>query len=139
MTSVIESASNEKIKAASKLAVSAKERKEKSSFLLEGLRLCRDAAECGVSVRTFFYTQNAFEKHEADVRFISSKAENTFLISKAAAQKLSDTQTPQGFFCACPLSGRTTFARLSESAGQGASRRMQQRPQTAQSSLPKPI
>ncbi len=101
MTSVIESASNEKIKAASKLAVSAKERKEKNSFLLEGLRLCRDAAECGVSVRTFFYTQNAFEKHEADVRFISSKAENTFLISKAAALKLSDTQTPQGFFCVC--------------------------------------
>lgn len=101
MTSVIESASNEKIKSAAKLALSAKERKEKNSFLLEGLRLCRDAAECGVSIKTFFYTQNAFEKHEADIRFISSKAENTYIVSKAVSLKLSDTQTPQGFFCVC--------------------------------------
>lgn len=98
---IIESASNEKIKAAAKLAVSSKERREKNRFLLEGLRLCRDAAECGVSVETFFYTQNAFEKHETDVRFISSKAEKTFMISKAVALKLGDTQTPQGFFCVC--------------------------------------
>ncbi len=101
MTGVIESASNEKIKTAAKLAVSSKERKEKNSFLLEGLRLCRDAAECEITVRTFFYTKIALEKHEADVRFISSKAENTFQISNAAAAKLSDTQSPQGFFCVC--------------------------------------
>ncbi len=100
---VIESASNEKIKNAAKLSSSSKERKEKREFFLEGLRLCRDAAECGVSVKSFFYTEAALEKHGADVEFISSKAEEVFMVSKAAAQKMSDTQNPQGFFCVCPF------------------------------------
>ncbi len=100
---VIESVSNEKIKSAAKLSASSKERKEKREFFLEGLRLCRDAAECGVPVKSFFYTENALEKHGADVEFISSKAKETFMISKAAAQKMSDTQNPQGFFCVCPF------------------------------------
>lgn len=100
---VIESASNEKIKSAAKLSSSSKERKERREFFLEGLRLCRDAAECGVLIKNFFYTENALEKHESDVEFISSKAEQTFLISKSAALKMSDTQNPQGFFCICPF------------------------------------
>lgn len=100
---VIESASNEKIKNAARLSASSKERKEKREFFLEGLRLCRDAADCGIAIKSFFYTENALEKHEADVNFIASKANQTFLVSKAAAQKMSDTQNPQGFFCVCPF------------------------------------
>lgn len=100
---VIESASNEKIKNAAKLSASSKERREQKKFFLEGLRLCRDAAECGVLINCFFYTENALEKHGADVDFIASRAERTFMISKAAAQKISDTQNPQGFFCICPF------------------------------------
>ena len=100
---VIESASNEKIKSAAKLSASSKERKEKQEFFLEGLRICRDAADCGIAIKSFFYTENALEKHEADVNFIASKSKQAFLVSKAAAQKMSDTQNPQGFFCVCPF------------------------------------
>lgn len=111
---VIESASNEKIKNAAKLSSSSKERKEKREFFLEGLRLCRDAAECGVSIKSFFYTENALEKHENDVNFIASKAERSFFVSKAAAQKMSDTQNPQGFFCVCPFLPETGEKRIFE-------------------------
>lgn len=98
---VIESASNEKIKNAVHLCASSKARREKKEFFLEGLRLCRDAALSGVEVKSFFYTENALEKHRADVDFISERAQSSFLVSSSVSQKLADTQTPQGFFCVC--------------------------------------
>lgn len=98
---VIESVSNEKIKNAVRLCASSKARREKREFFLEGLRLCRDAALSGVQIKTLFYTENALEKHGADVDFISERSQSSFLVSPTVAQKLADTQTPQGFFCVC--------------------------------------
>lgn len=100
-SAALDSVSNEKIKRAVKLRESAKYRRECGCFFLEGLRLCRDAAESGARIITCFFTNEAYEKYPRDVDFISSKAENTFAVSAACAQKLSDTKSDQGIFLIC--------------------------------------
>lgn len=97
----LDSVSNEKIKTAVKIASSAKARRETGLFFLEGLRLCRDSALTGTAVRYAFITDKAYEKFKADAEFICSKACEAYLISESVADKLSLTQTSQGFFCLC--------------------------------------
>lgn len=97
----LDSVSNEKIKAAVKIASSSKARKETGLFFLEGLRLCRDSALTGTAIRYAFFTDKAYEKFTEDSEFIRSKANESYFISEAVADKLSLTQTSQGFFCLC--------------------------------------
>ncbi len=97
----LDSVSNEKIKTAVKIAASSKARKEAGLFFLEGLRLCRDSALTGTVIRYAFVTDKAYEKFASDADFIFSKAAEAYLISEAVADKLSLTQTSQGFFCLC--------------------------------------
>lgn len=97
----LDSVSNEKIKQAVKLRESAKFRRECGRFFLEGLRLCRDAAESEVQIFSLFFTEEAYEKYPRDIDLISSKAENSFVISPACRDKLSDTKTSQGVFLIC--------------------------------------
>ncbi len=97
----LDSVSNEKIKTAVKIASSAKARRETGLFFLEGLRLCRDSALTGTAVRYAFITDKAFEKFTEDAELICSKASEAYLVSEAVADKLSLTQTSQGFFCLC--------------------------------------
>lgn len=97
----IESATNDKIKSAVKVATSARYRKESGLFFLEGLRLCRDAALTGYEIDTTFVSENIREKFPEDIDFISSKSKNCFAVSSAVEQKLTRAQTPQGVFCLC--------------------------------------
>ncbi len=100
----LDSVSNEKIKLAVKIAASAKARKETGLFFLEGLRLCRDSALTGTAIRYAFITDKAYEKFGSDADFICWKAKESYLISEPVADKLSLTQTSQGFFCLCEKS-----------------------------------
>ncbi len=104
MMNRLDSVSNEKIKMAVKIASSSKARKETGLFFLEGLRLCRDSAFTGTVIRYAFVTDKAYEKFSDDAEFIFSKAQESYLISEAVADKLSLTQTSQGFFCLCEKS-----------------------------------
>ncbi len=104
MMNRLDSVSNEKIKTAVKIALSSKVRKETGLFFLEGLRLCRDSALTGTAIRYAFVTDKAYEKFSDDADFIFSKAKESYLISEAVADKLSLTQTSQGFFCLCERS-----------------------------------
>lgn len=101
----IDSVSNEKIKYAVKIAASSSKRKEDRIFFLEGLRLCRDAALTGIKIKTAFFTDKAFERNGDDALFISEKAEASYLISAAVADKISLTENSQGFYCLCEYSG----------------------------------
>lgn len=101
MMNRLDSVSNEKIKSAVKIASSSKVRKETGLFFLEGLRLCRDSAVTGAAIRYAFFTDKAYERFTEDAEFICSKAQEAYLISEAVADKLSLTQTSQGFFCLC--------------------------------------
>ncbi len=97
----LDSVSNDKIKTAVKIASSSKARKETGLFFLEGLRLCRDSALTGSVIRYAFITDKAYEKFSDDAELIASKAQDAYLVSEAVADKLSLTQTSQGFFCLC--------------------------------------
>lgn len=97
----IESTSNEKIKAVVKVATSSKYRRQTGLFFLEGLRLCRDAALTGYEIESAFVSETAYEKFSEDAEFICSKSKNSYIITASVEQKITQAQTPQGFFCVC--------------------------------------
>lgn len=96
---MITSKDNELIKTAAKLTKSAKFRKEKNLFVAEGVRICRDAVISGAKPEIFFYTSQAREKYKGDFEIISSVSVKSYEISQSLFEKISDTKSPQGFFC----------------------------------------
>lgn len=97
------SRSNEKIKAAALLAASAKTRRETGLFLLEGARLCADAAMSGARIMQAFLTAQAMEKYAT---YTQSVIENTcacYEITPEVGSKLTDTLSTQGVFCVCSM------------------------------------
>ena len=58
------SAQNPKIKRFSKLVSSSKERKKTGHFVVEGVRLCRDAAQSGVKIKELFLSFFSEEKRK---------------------------------------------------------------------------
>ncbi len=99
----IVSVSNPRIKAAVKLRDSAKERREKGMFFLEGLRLCRDAARTNMVADTVFYTLKFEEEHSEALGEITKSVQNVFSVSEDVMQKLSDTVNPQGVVSICAI------------------------------------
>ena len=101
----ITSKDNPKIKEAAKLVQSKKARREKGLFLTEGLRLCMDAVKSGRIPLQTFLTQAVYSQLEQreDGRELLSQSREIYLITDEIADKLSDTQTPQGLFCTCLL------------------------------------
>lgn len=96
---MITSKDNEIIKTAAKLVKSAKYRREKGLFTAEGVRICRDGVLSSVPIKLFLYTNGAAEKYPKDFQRISALAEASYEISAQLFARISDTQTPQGFFC----------------------------------------
>ncbi len=99
----LDSTSNEKIKFAAKIASSARFRRENKMFFLEGLRLCKDAAITGVEICYAFFSEKAFEKFPEAANCISSVSEAAFIVSSKVEEKLSQTESSQGFFCLCRM------------------------------------
>lgn len=99
------SSQNPKIKQFSKLVASSKERKKTGHFVIEGVRLCRDAAQSSVKIKELFFTSQAYSKYPDDIDFIISKSESSFEISSEVADKISDTENSQGVFLKCENTG----------------------------------
>lgn len=99
---IITSKTNPRVKSAAAL-LDRRERKKTGLFLLEGARLCADAAGNGVTVETLFVTQEAAVKYAAECDVISRAANSAYCVSDAVAEKLSDTLHPQGVFCVCRM------------------------------------
>ena len=99
----IGSVSNPKVKSAVKLRDNAKERKQTGTFFLEGLRLCRDAARCGIFAETVFFTPEFKEKFGDAFLEITEKAKNSYSVSDEVMRKLSDTVNPQGVVSICAI------------------------------------
>lgn len=89
----LQSRTAEKVKALCRLRDSAKERAETGCFLAEGLRLCRDIAQY-LPARELYATEKMLAEHPE----LTALAAQTFEISDAVAEKLSDTKTTQGVF-----------------------------------------
>lgn len=102
----ITSRTNEKIKYAVRLGESASLRKETGEFLLEGARLCFDAAQTGIEIKQAFFTSKALWKYEEYVADIIAKSSSCCEISAEVSQKLSGTENSQGVFCICSMKSR---------------------------------
>ena len=96
---MITSKDNEIIKNASKLVKSSKYRKTARQFAAEGVRLCCDGVRSGYKPDLFLYTSEAKEKYCGAFHEITAVSEKSFEVSKSVFDRLSDTKSPQGFFC----------------------------------------
>ena len=92
----ISSRDNPHIKAAIRLRDSANQRCAPGSFFLEGFRLCADALASDCAPQQLFLTAQAREKYPTAP--LEQAASQVFEITEAVAQKLGDTQHPQGVF-----------------------------------------
>lgn len=97
---IISSRTNETVKAAAALKETG-ERKKTGLFLLEGARLCCDAALNSVTVEKLFITERAAEKYPREFEAVKNKALKSYFITEHIAEKLSDTKNSQQFFAVC--------------------------------------
>lgn len=104
----IVSRTNDKIKFAVKLSLSAAMRKKEGLFLLEGPKLCFEAVLSGIPVVEAYITNQAFEKYKNELSLIIEKTDDVFEISQEVSDKLASTKTPQGVFCLCKILDKQT-------------------------------
>ena len=94
MLEIIKSRKNEEIKLAAKLVDSASFRREKGMFVVEGARLCRDAALSNIEIVSAYFTGTAQ---------IIQECRSYRLIEEHVADALSATKHNQGVFCVCRI------------------------------------
>lgn len=109
----ITSRQNKTIKEVALLGVSAELRHEKNQFLIEGARLCEDAANTSrlykdkpsnmpkIKILRAFFTETAEKKYESYVKNIALEAEKCYIVEEHVAKLLSSTRTSQGVYCQC--------------------------------------
>ena len=100
---IISSKDNPKIKYAKKLLDSSSFRKKEGKILIEGLRLCVDAAQNGVPIDTLFFTADFVRKFADQAAFLRSKSAESFEVTRQVLSKISDTDSCQGAVCVCGM------------------------------------
>lgn len=93
-----------------KLSNDAKSRKKSGRFVIEGARLCEDAARSGVTILAALATENAARHYAAPWQAVRAAAAAAYTVSEALSRHLSDTDAPQGVFCLCELPSHPLFA-----------------------------
>ncbi len=99
----ITSKENSLIKLVSSLQASAQKRRENGYFVLEGLRICKDAYENGIRFDKLIISDTAKDKYFEDIEVFSSNLEEGFVLPDALFSKISDTKTPQGIIAVCKI------------------------------------
>ena len=92
----ISSKSNPLIKLVTELISSSKTRKTSRKFVLEGLRLCKDAFENNVVFDKLLISKSALEKYADDIKGFAKISNETYILTDQLFNKISDTETPQG-------------------------------------------
>lgn len=106
MPDLITSRKNEIIKHAARLSSSSDYRREQGLFLVEGARLCGDAARSGMAIQILFFTAQAQGKYGDYLDAIHPVAEQCYEVEPHVAALLTETKTPQGVFCICEMPER---------------------------------
>lgn len=99
----ITSKENPLIKTVIKLRGSAKERKESHLFAVEGLRICDDCADNGITFETLILTEKFAEKFDFYAQKFSKNAKNTVVVPEHIFEKIADTKNPQGVLAIVPM------------------------------------
>ena len=100
--SIITSRDNEKIKFTAKLLKNKSLRFKTNLFVVEGLRICHDAAQSGL-IKDTFITETIAKRNLQKIDFISERSENFHIVSDHVIEKISDTKTTQGIVCVCKI------------------------------------
>ncbi|MBO5745599.1 MAG: RNA methyltransferase [Clostridia bacterium] len=95
--SYVTSKENKLIKSVRKLMTSTRERKTTGTFVLEGLRLCADAAYNGYTVETIIVADSVEETEKLSLLYNSAKQK--VRVPDSIFSYMSDTVTPQGVMC----------------------------------------
>ena len=103
----ITSKENGLVKLVSALQSSAKARQENGVFVLEGLRLCRDALENGVRFEKLIVSDSAWNRFQAEIAQFAENAEECFQIADSLVSKISDTKSPQGICAVCRMASKS--------------------------------
>lgn len=117
MAQMITSRDNKLVKFTAKLIASKSFREEQRLFVLEGARLCADAAGSGVQAKLCFFTAQAAEKYPKQVKAAIACASESYQVSQEVAPRLSDTKTPQGLCLVCPMLDKQFFLDKIKSTG----------------------
>lgn len=97
----ITSRDNSLIKLTSELQRSAKKRQETGLFVLEGLRICKDAFDNGIRFDKLIVSKSAFDKFNDEITLFSSASNECYLLPDSLFKKISETDTPQGIIVLC--------------------------------------
>lgn len=100
---------NPLVKEMAKLLCDAKARRKSRRFVIEGARLCEDAARSGVTVLAALVTASAKARYAPQWQAVEAVAKATYDIAPAVSSYLSETQAPQGLFCLCEMRDNTMF------------------------------
>jgi len=92
----IRSQDNQKLKEFAALCRDKKQRDSRSLCVMDGIKLCRDAAGAGHEIVQLWVTETACGKYSAEIEELERSAAEAYLIRDSAARKLSETVTPQG-------------------------------------------
>ena len=92
----IASKSNERVKRVCRLGRSASARRESGLFVLEGLRLCCDAALNGVVAEEVYLTDRVREKFPDEAALLEGACRALFVVEEDVFAKMSDTESAQG-------------------------------------------
>lgn len=101
---------NKLVKHITKLSDDRKYRYKTRQFLIEGLRLVREAYITNAKISYAFVTREFYEKNTEFVDNISAITKECYIISPAIAKQISETQNPQGIFCVCDMSDNQLYA-----------------------------
>ncbi|MDD2361580.1 MAG: RNA methyltransferase [Oscillospiraceae bacterium] len=99
----ITSRDNHLVRQVKRLLSDASARRSEGFFVIEGARLCYDAALSGVKIKTLLYTAAAEENYPDRLEILRNSAAEIYEISSALSGVIGDTSTPQGVFCICEL------------------------------------
>ena len=100
---IITSKDNPIVKKTVSLRESRRERTKSGLFVIEGLRLCKDAALCGAYIKTVLFSEEFLKNHSEDAEIIYKRCDDVRVVSEAVSQKLGDTVNSQGVYCICAL------------------------------------
>lgn len=97
----ITSRDNPLVKELRQLLSSSRMRRKSGRFVIEGARLCEDAARSGVRITAALSTEEARSRYAAQWGTVRTAARAVYGLSCALMEQLSDTGSPQGILCLC--------------------------------------
>ena len=103
---IITSKDNPIVKKTVSLRESRRERSKSGLFVIEGLRLCKDAAFSGADIKTVLFSEEFLKNHFQDAEIISKSCKDVRVVSEAVSQKLGDTVNSQGVYCLCAIDNK---------------------------------